>query len=263
MSLLIYHPDPLAVGEELELPAIASKHVQVLRKQPGMPLDVFDGKGTRVRCRITSMERKAVTIEALGSTYTAPDALQIHLIVGLIANDRMEWMIEKATELGVQSIQPVLLNRCTTRLPVASNGTDEEPERALKKRLRWQQISVSACEQSGRTWLPTIHPVRTLPTALSFLDDLADTSSHSNVCLILSTNTSSPSLPTRLAERKATDSVTYAIGCEGGLEESEYALLKKHDFESVSLGNAILRAETAPLAAIVSTQTYMQIADMK
>ena len=142
---------PLASGDSVALPQSAARHVQVLRMQPGEALTLFNGEGGEFDAAIERMGRSDVSV-LVGDHHQvereAPRA--VHLVVGMPANERMDWLVEKAAELGVASVQPVLAQRSVLKL---------QGERADKKQAHWQAVAVAACEQSGRNRVPPVHAV--------------------------------------------------------------------------------------------------------
>lgn len=231
-----FHVDlPLAPGLEAELPPGAARHVQVLRLQPGEAVTLFNGAGGEWSARIDRMGRSDVAVTVLSHDAVEREALRaVHLVLAMPANDRMDWLVEKATELGVASIQPVLSERTVLRL---------SGERAEKKRAHWQAVAVAACEQCGRNRVPTVHPVVSLAEALRQLAPDA-----AAVRWLLSLQTGTRPLP--VAE--APSAVTFLSGPEGGLSPAEEAAAQAAGFVPVTLGPRILRAETAPLAALAA-----------
>jgi 16S rRNA (uracil1498-N3)-methyltransferase len=220
---------PLAAGVSLTLPAGASRHAQVLRLQPGDTITLFDGHGGEWQADIAQMGRKDVAVTV--GTHHAADpelALSVTLAVGMPANERMDDLVEKATELGVARIQPLMCERSVLRL---------SGERAERKRDHWQAVAVSACEQSGRTRVPVIEPVRTLA---AWLRDLP----AGDAAKVLLSTSDSPPLP---AARGAVISLS---GPEGGLSPAEEQAARTAGFQPASLGPRVLRADTAPLAAL-------------
>jgi 16S rRNA (uracil1498-N3)-methyltransferase len=224
----IHCSEPLASGADLALPAGAARHVQVLRLQPGHTVTLFDGRGGEYQATVTHMGRSEVRV-AVGAHSDAEReaAVAVHLALGMPANERMDWLVEKATELGAASIQPLLTERTVLRLA---------GERAQKKQAHWQSIAVAACEQCGRNRVPLVHPV--LPLAAWLAGAPAG--------LVLSPRAGSRPL----AQAAAAGSVTLLSGPEGGLSPAEEEQAMGRGWSAVHLGSRILRAETAPLAAL-------------
>jgi 16S rRNA (uracil1498-N3)-methyltransferase len=230
----IFCPPPLASGQLLDLPAGAARHVQVLRMQPGQALTLFDGLGGEWQAAITHMGRSNVQVQVSDHSPVEREvARAVHLALGVPANERMDWLVEKATELGVVSIQPLMTERTVLRLA---------GERADKKRQHWQAIAVAACEQCGRNRVPAIHPVATLE---SWVRSVAAGPQR----LVLSLGDQARSLhqtgPTGGA-------VLLLSGPEGGISAGEEALAMAQGFTPLSLGPRVLRAETAPLALLAT-----------
>lgn len=228
----------LASGTELLLPPGAARHVQVLRLQPGSAITLFDGQGGEWDAEVTRMGRSDVQVavgvqHAIEREPTRP----VHLLTGLMASDRMDWLVEKATELGASGFMPVLTERSSLRL---------SGDRAEKKRAHWQAVAISACEQSGRNQVP---PVRE-QLALSDWLRAATTGTVSGQRLILSLADDAAPLREAYASMPPSDTVTLLSGPEGGLSPKEEAAARDAGFRPVSLGSRVLRAETAPLAAL-------------
>jgi 16S rRNA (uracil1498-N3)-methyltransferase len=230
-------PLPLQPNLAFDLPAGAARHVQVLRLQPGTPITLFSGDGFEYEATITAMGRSSVSV--LVESQTAVDrecAVAVHLALGVPANERMDWLVEKATELGVASIQPLMTERGVLRL---------SGERADKKQAHWQAIASAACEQSGRNRVPVIHPVQALPAWLkSQAAQTPQTIGHLKLILSLQTNSAS------LASFSPSAEVSILSGAEGGLSPAEEASALTQGFVPITLGNRVLRAETAALAAL-------------
>ena len=221
--------DPLENGLRLALPAGAARHVQVLRLQPGDPLTLFDGRGGEYEALVEHMGRSEVRV-AIGAHHAiereAPVA--VHLALAMPANERMDWLVEKATELGVASIQPLVAERSVLRLA---------GERAQKKQGHWQSVAIAACEQCGRNRVPVVHAVQPLAAWLA---------AHPQPGLVLS-----PRVGSRpLAALPAAAELTLLSGPEGGLAPAEEEAAAARGWTAVHLGPRILRAETAPLAAL-------------
>ena len=232
-------PAPLQTGELIDLPAGAARHVQVLRMQPGGVITLFGGalNGGEFEATITRMGRSDVQVQ-VGTHFAAERELkrQVHLAMGVPANDRMDWLVEKATELGVASIQPLMTERSVLRL---------SGERADKKRAHWQAVAVAACEQCGRNQVPVVHPVMNLSTWLATLPQPAAQTSR----LLLSLRPETQAFGSLL---NTLDEVVFLSGPEGGLGPAEEDAALVRYFAPVSLGTRVLRAETAGLAALAA-----------
>lgn len=235
-------PVALQTGQNLSLPASAARHVQVLRMQPGQSITLFNGEGGEWDATITRMGRSEV--EALIGAHHATDRepmRAVHLAVGMPANDRMDWLVEKATELGVASIQPLHTAHSVLRL---------SGERAAKKQAHWQSVAVAACEQCGGNRVPLIHPVRDLAEWLSTTGSRQNRPTGMMGC-VLSLAPGAGTLSSTLSAQACASPVTFLSGPEGGLHASEDALARDAGFLPVTLGRRILRAETASLVALV------------
>ncbi|GAA0744873.1 16S rRNA (uracil(1498)-N(3))-methyltransferase [Ideonella azotifigens] len=237
--LRLYLDAPLAESAELTLPPEASRHVQVLRLQPGDPLTVFNGQGGEWAAEITRMGRHDVDLRVgVHDPVQRELARRVTLAIGMPANERMDALIEKATELGAAAIQPLQCARSVLKL---------SGERADKRRAHWQGVAVAAAEQSGRTVVPQVEPIRTLDNWLGTLPaTLADDSQR-----LLLSFAEDARTPRMLAETAAAiTSLCLLSGPEGGLDEREEALARARGFVTQSLGARVLRADTAPLAAL-------------
>jgi 16S rRNA (uracil1498-N3)-methyltransferase len=234
-----YCPIPFAVGTELELPASAARHVQVLRLQPGSAITLFNGDGGEVSATVQRMGRSdvAVRIDEHHAIEREP-ARAVHLAVGMPANDRMDWLVEKATELGVASIQPLHTAHSVLRL---------SGERAVKKQAHWQSVAVAACEQCGGNRVPVIHPVRELA---AWLKGQPDQEPSPTIRCVLSLAIGSQPLSATVTQHLGSLPLLLLSGPEGGLSVSEDAQARIAGFGPVSLGPRVLRAETAALAAL-------------
>ncbi len=232
----------LSPGAVVDLPPGAARHVQVLRLQPGDAIALFGDPtlGGEHRATVQHMGRSEVRV-AVGEHHAIEReaARAVHLVLGMPANDRMDWLVEKATELGVASLQPVVTERSVLRL---------SGERAQKKRDHWQAVAVAACEQSGRNRVPTVHPVRALADWLAASAADKATPALSGPRWLLSLRPDA--LPLRAAGDAVAGPVTFLSGPEGGLSPGEEAAALAAGFVPVTLGPRVLRAETAPLAAL-------------
>jgi len=231
-------PVPLTPGEEIALPPGAARHVQVLRMQPGDAITLFhgsiDGPGGEFEATVTRMGRSEV-LARIGTHHAVEReaARAVHLLAGITANERMDWLVEKATELGVASITPLLAERSVLKL----NG-----ERADKKLAHWQAVAVAACEQCGRNRVPTLHPAQTLA-------DWLQAPPQDGQRLLLSLR---PGTQPLHAAAPGHTGLVFLSGPEGGLSGTEEDLALAHGFAPVTLGPRVLRAETAPLAALAA-----------
>jgi 16S rRNA (uracil1498-N3)-methyltransferase len=232
-----YCPVNLATGLELELPAGAARHVQVLRLQPGDAITLFQGglAGTgEFEARVTHMGRSSVRVQVGAHHAIEREApREVHLLAGITANERMDWLVEKATELGAASITPLLAERSVLKL---------KGERADKKRAHWQAIAIAACEQCGRNRVPVVAAAVDLA---GWLQAHAQAAPMQRLLLSLR----GASVPIGALQGQ-TGPVTLLSGPEGGLGSMEEDAALSHGFERVSLGRRVLRAETAALAAL-------------
>jgi 16S rRNA (uracil1498-N3)-methyltransferase len=227
----LFVDQPLRAGDTFELPAGPARHVQVLRLQPGDALTLFDGAGGEWDASVTQMGRSEVCVRLGAHTQVDRELpFQLTLALGMPANERMDAVVEKATELGVAAIQPLMCERSVLRL----NG-----ERAQKKVAHWQAVALSACEQSGRTRVPQVAEVSTLAQWLT-------AAPAGSLRWVLSLRDAQPvaSMPA------AVGSMLCLSGPEGGLSPVEEAAAREAGFACVSLGPRVLRADTAPLALL-------------
>lgn len=237
-----FHVDlPLASGLEAPLPAEAARHVQVLRLQPGASITLFDGGGSDWPAEVLRIGRHAVEVR-VGAPQPVDRELPlaVTLAIGMPANERMDWLVEKATELGVAAIQPLQCERSVLRL---------SGERAQRRLTHWRGVAAAAAEQCGRARLPRIEPV------LAFDDWLADRRDEpaAGSAFVLSLGDGSLAFAEALrpALRDAT-SLSFVSGPEGGFSLAEDAAARSTGLTPVSLGPRVLRAETAPLLALAT-----------
>jgi len=231
---------PLTAGASLALPPGAARHVQVLRMQPGDTLTLFDGTGGEYAATVERMGRSEVAVAVGAHTPVEREAARaVHLAVGMPANERMDWLVEKATELGVTSIQPLATAHGVLRL---------SGERAEKKRAHWEAIAVAACEQCGRNRVPVIHPVQSFAGWLGS----AAASDTAATRLVLSLADGTRAVTAVAAATSSAQPALVLSGPEGGLSATEEQDAIARGFAPVTLGARVLRAETAALAALVS-----------
>jgi 16S rRNA (uracil1498-N3)-methyltransferase len=235
MTLRLFLDTPVQAGAAFDLPAGPARHVQVRRLQPGDALCLFDGSGGEWAAEVVAMGRQQVSVRALTHDAVSRELpLALTLALGMPANERMDTLVEKATELGVAVIQPLECERSVLRL---------SGERAERKREHWQGVAVAASEQSGRTRVPQIAPV--LPLARW----LKSAATEGAIKLLLSPREGA--LPLRNLPPAAASAVWLALsGPEGGLTPAEEAAAEAAGYTAVGLGPRVLRADTAPLALL-------------
>ena len=233
-------PVPLTAGAELELPGAAARHVQVLRLQPGGVITLFNGDGGEHSATILRMGRSevAVHVDTFEAVEREPQR-RVHLALGMPANERMDWLVEKAAELGVASVQPLHTAHSVLRL---------SGERATKKQAHWQQVAVAACEQCGGNRVPLVQPVAAVGAWLRDSDGIAP------LRCVLSLAEGTRPLADVLRDVAIDAPVLFLSGPEGGLSPSEDAAARAAGFAPVTLGPRVLRAETAALAALVQAR---------
>jgi 16S rRNA (uracil1498-N3)-methyltransferase len=233
MRLSRFHIDaPLSIGEH-ELPEAQAHYIgRVLRMAQGDAVQLFDGSGQEFLGTLLEVGKKRVRVGLTESFAGQPESdLRIHLGQGLSRGERMDWAIQKATELGVNEITPIISERCEVRL---------KDERAEKRQAHWQQIAVSACEQCGRSSVPVIHP----PVLLSEWLKASD----AQLKLVLH-----PVAEPMLSHAKPS-TLAFLIGPEGGLSDAEVSQAQVAGFHSARLGPRVLRTETAPVVALAVAQ---------
>jgi len=231
----IFCDETLHAGLSLRLSDSAARHVQVLRLQPGSLIELFNGRGEAFAAHIELMGKHSVDIMVTQALASVPKpSSHTHIVVGMPANERMDWLVEKATELGVSRITPVMSQRTVLRL----NG-----ERAIRRVEHWQGIAQSACSQSGRNFLPHID----IPLLLNeFLNGYQKNDKSLNI--LLSLQAQAPSW--RELWTSKPEHMTLLTGPEGGFTPEEEAFALQHGFVASSLGPFVLRAETAALAVL-------------
>jgi len=223
---------PLSLGDH-ELPEAQAHYIsRVLRMSEGDPVQLFDGSGQEFRASLLEVGKKRVVVqvtETFAGQVESP--LQIHLGQGLSRGERMDWAIQKATELGVNEITPIFSDRCEVRL---------KDERADKRLQHWRQVAISACEQCGRSRVPVIHP----PLLLS--DWLKQ--AEADLKLVLHP------VAEPLVSHAKPGSLAFLIGPEGGLTDGEVETAQGAGFHAARLGPRVLRTETAPVVALAVAQ---------
>lgn len=237
-NLRFYTNNPLALGASIQLSDSAAAHAtKALRLNVGDSAIVFNGDGFDYDCELTSIKKNAVLAKITSAQQVSNESpLRITLLQAISSGDRMDYTIQKAVELGVTSIQPITSQRSVVKLSA---------ERAEKRTEHWQNVAVSACEQSGRAFVPHVLSPISLQSWLA-------ANLPANVTRILL----NPVGALRLAELpKPKDEIQLLIGAEGGLAQFEIDLASSHGFKSIVLGPRILRTETAALATLAAMQT--------
>ena len=237
-NLRFYTADNLKTGATVKLSENAATHAtRVLRLDISDEIVLFNGDGNDYTCAITSIKKTEALVIVKSFVKMANESpLNIMLLQGISSGDRMDYTIQKAVELGVTAIVPILTTRSVVKL---SN------ERAEKRLAHWQNVVHAACEQSGRAFVPQV------ASPISLSSWLAN-NPHSNSTRILL----NPIGALRLAELpKPTGHIELLIGAEGGLSQTEIDAALSQRFKSVILGARILRTETAALVAISAMQT--------
>ncbi len=230
----------LRESEEIPLDEQASHHlVTVLRSAIGDAVELFDGQGRVLAASIKSAEKRRATAMAVAKLelYPAP-RLRLHLVQGLALGDKMDWIIEKAVELGVSRITPWRAQRSQLKL---------DPDRASKRLAHWRAIIRSACEQSGQNWLPQLDDICSLQQALQLPSDQRLFGAISSA--------TAPALALHQLSLTLPCCCTLFIGPESGISPEETRALLDHQARGVRLGPRILRTETAGLATLAALQS--------
>ena len=224
----------LSAGATAVLPPAVVRHLHVLRCRAGGEVVLFNGDGFEYPAVLASLDKRAATAEVLDVRPSENESpLRITLVQAVSAGERMDFTLQKSVELGVSAVIPVTAERSVVRL---------EGERAHKRVARWQEIVIAACEQSGRSTVPTVHPLQPYPQALATLP-----AGGTKLLMNLERPCSLRGLP-------PCRDVVLMAGPEGGWTAQEEAQALAAGFQAVSLGRRVLRTETAALAAIAAMQ---------
>ena len=226
----------LSPDSVVELPDNVVRHLNVLRVKNTEEIVLFNGNGKAYPALPEVLEKRRASVRILREEATDNESpLNITLVQAVSAAERMDFTLQKSVELGVAEIRPVISERCVVRL---------SGERAEKRVARWQEIVVSACEQSGRNIVPKVLPLTTYAQALQQLP-------QETTKLLMSLNRAQ-----KLSDvRPQSGKVVFMVGPEGGWTEKEEQQAFDVGFQSVTLGKRVLRTETASLAAIAAMQT--------
>lgn len=228
---------PLSPGASVELPESAAAHlVRVLRLQPGDACVLFNGDGHDYDARISAAGKRGAQAQVLAARAVGKESpLRITLVQGIARGEKMDWILQKATELGAAGVVPVSSERSEVRL---------EGERAAKRLAHWRSVVVAACEQSWRARVPQVATVQPLAAALAALP-----ASGARLMLDPDATDTLATLPDPRGE-----GVVLAIGPEGGWSPRDRGTLAEAGFTGLRLGPRILRTETAGIAAIAALQ---------
>lgn len=225
------------IGNNYSLPDEVVRHIQVLRLRESEEVVLFNGDGYDYPARIEQLDRREISVKILAANQIENESpLAINLLMSVIANDKMDLVIQKAVELGVAAITPVFSERCQRF----------KKERIANRMEHWQKIIISACEQSGRAVIPRLNELQEFSSAISQTAGV--------VKLILSPHHRSFEVKLPSA---ALGSIDLAVGPEGGFSEEEIKNALDCDFYSWQLGTRVLRAETAVIAGISILQAQL------
>lgn len=231
----IYVSTPLSTGMEVPLDERAAGHVlRVLRMSAGAELVLFNGRGGEYGARLSRADRQAAVAEIVSHRPVERESpLQVTLGQGISRGERMDYVIQKAVELGVAGIQPLFTERCMVQLKGA---------RLARRVEHWRGIAIGACEQCGRNTVPSVREPMSLP------DWLASAETSGGLLL-------DPEASVGLSVLPRAEAVRLLVGPEGGLSAAERTSALRAGFLGVRLGSRVLRTETAPVAALAAVQT--------
>ena len=234
-------PGPLAAGQAVELPERVARHIGVLRLRAGDPLTLFTGENGEFGAELTLAARGSARARVGAFRAVERESpLSITLAQCISSGDRMDLTLQKATELGVADFVPLASERCVVRL---------RDERAGRKRLHWQNVVASACEQCGRNRLPAVAEPADIHAWLAALGRDTAAGPAAGTRLLLA-----PGADAGMAQLPRAERVILLVGPEGGLVPAEIDAALHAGFRAVRLGPRTLRTETAPLAALAALQ---------
>ncbi|EGR2794927.1 16S rRNA (uracil(1498)-N(3))-methyltransferase [Vibrio navarrensis] len=231
----IYHPEALHLHHIVALHEDAAGHIsRVLRMKEGQEVLLFDGSGAQFPAEITEVSKKQVLVKVTQREENSSESpLDLHLGQVISRGEKMEFTIQKSVELGVNTITPLISERCGVKL---------DEKRFEKKLAQWQKIAISACEQCGRNIIPEIRPIMSLEAWCAEEYDGLKLNLHPRAKYSINT------LPAPVSK------VRLLIGPEGGLSAEEIDMTQTYHFEETLLGPRVLRTETAALTAITALQ---------
>jgi 16S rRNA (uracil1498-N3)-methyltransferase len=220
--------EPVQQNAQFELDVRVAQHVRVLRLREGEAITLFDGSGGETSATLTRIDKRSAEVTTgEHANIECESDRQIVIYAALIANDRMDWMIQKACELGVSAIRPMFTER-----------SQRIPGDVAKRVEHWRGILIAACEQCGRNRIPEVYAPVSLVSAMSSL------AAQSTVLLDAEGDAAVSSV--------ATDSVSIFVGPEGGFAPAELDVLRNRCDHKLRIGRTVLRAETAAIAALAS-----------
>ncbi|MEO7623121.1 MAG: 16S rRNA (uracil(1498)-N(3))-methyltransferase [Gallionella sp.] len=238
-----YCSPPIPLSGSFDLPPDAAHHAaRVLRLRVGDSVEIFDGLGNEYSGRISDLTGRNVTVANLAATgMNRESPLHVVLAQALTSSEKMDWIIQKSTELGVTEIQPIDTARSVARLSA---------ERATKRMEHWQQVAISACEQCGRNVLPKIH------APLDIMVWLQQTIATPSTQIVAAKYILQPEGAATLHDQAVPQGkVVLLIGAEGGFSEAEGTVALQCGFTSIRLGARVMRTETAAVAGLTVLQT--------
>jgi len=229
-----YDPQPLTIKQTVVLGEDATQHIRVLRLKVDTVITLFNGEGGEFHATLVDVQKRSCSVHIDSFHETANESpLHLHLGQVMSRGDRMEFVIQKAVELGVNEITPLISERCGVKIDV---------KRMAKKQQQWQKIAIAACEQSGRNIVPIIHETEQLNDWCATDNDAVKLTLHPRAKYSINT------LPNEI------NSIALLIGPEGGFSDAEMALTETLNFTETLLGPRVLRTETAALTAITALQ---------
>lgn len=251
---------PLAAGDSLPLPEAVVRHIQVLRLQTGDALTLFNGDGAAFDAKLTALGKKHASVDVFGvcADDGSEPPYRIELIQGIASNEKMDWLIEKAVELGVHRIVPIAADRSVVRL---------HGERRQRRHQHWIALTRAACEQCGRnrvpdvaepieldTWLASVRgPSAQVSAAMSAqVSASAQVSTAAASLKLLLSPRGTRRFDTLLPATPPSTTVQLLIGPEGGWSENEETMALAAGYQPLSLGARVLRTETAGMAVLAA-----------
>jgi len=234
-QIRLYTAQSIRVGHDLQLDGGPAHHLlKVLRARPGLELSLFNGDGMDYRARFVAAARDAAHMEVHAVRPNGSESpLRVTLAQGICRGEKMDWVLQKAVELGVHAFQPVITER--TEVHLAGDRSD-------KRMLHWRGVIIGACEQSGRSYLPYMAAPVSLEHWLA--------QPRTGAWLVLD-----PNAPTRLSGLTPFQDGGILVGPEGGLSEREVELCQRCGLQGLQLGPRVLRSETAGPAALAALQS--------